>query len=67
MSEFIGWENYSDYSESDEDSNFKKLKEILIKKYMSYSNNQISVYKNLKFRKKICIQLLKVAVVKRSS
>ncbi len=67
MSEFIGWDNYSDYSESDDDLNYKRLKEILIKKFLNYSKNQISVFKKLKIRKKSYIQLLMVAVVKRSS
>lgn len=45
MSEFIGWDNYSDCSESDDDFNLKRQKEILIKKYLSYSKDQISVDK----------------------
>ena len=46
MTEFIGWDNYSDCSESDDDFNYKKQKEIMIKKYLNYSDNQIPVNKN---------------------
>lgn len=44
MSEFIGWDNYSDCSESDDDFNYKKQKEIILKKYLKYSNYEISVH-----------------------
>ena len=43
MSEFIGWDNYSDCSDSDDDFSYKQRKENLIKKYLIYSNNRITV------------------------
>ena len=44
MSEFVGWDNYSDSSESDDES-YKHHRNDLVKKYLSYSNNMISVFK----------------------
>jgi len=52
MSEFIGWDNYSDCSDSDDDMYCKKQKENLLKKYSIYSNSKISVHFNYKNRKK---------------
>jgi hypothetical protein len=48
MSEFIGWDNYSDCTESDDDISFKQLTENLLKKYIRYTDHLISVRKNIK-------------------
>ena len=45
MSEFIGWDNYSDCTESDDDISLKQLSDNLLRKYITYTDHQISVRK----------------------